>query len=128
MLGYLIPILLLVIAVVVALFVLKALRKYVQPQTAEDKTNFVQLIFQILAGIFVILGVYFTWQEFKTAAETLSNFQEKLRTTQQEQITDRFTRAIDQLGKSDEVPGKNNNLSIRLGGIYSLERIARDSL
>jgi uncharacterized protein YjbI with pentapeptide repeats len=37
----------------------------------------------------------------------------------QGQITERFTRAIDQLG--------NSTLDIRLGGIYALERIARDS-
>jgi hypothetical protein len=38
---------------------------------------------------------------------------------QQGQITDRFTKATDQLG--------SDKLDIRLGGIYSLERIARDS-
>jgi len=114
--------------VIIAVPALKALQKYIQPASPEDKTNFVQLIFQVLAGIVVIVGVYFTWQEFKTSRETLRNSQETLRTTQQGQITDRFTRAIDQLGKSDDVAGKNNNLSIRLGGIYSLERIARDSL
>jgi Pentapeptide repeats (8 copies) len=35
------------------------------------------------------------------------------------QITERFTRAIDQLGHA--------HLDVRLGGIYALERIARDS-
>lgn len=35
------------------------------------------------------------------------------------QITDRFTKAIDQLGHA--------SLDVRLGGIYALERIARDS-
>jgi uncharacterized protein YjbI with pentapeptide repeats len=35
------------------------------------------------------------------------------------QITERFTRAIDQLGSRE--------LDVRLGGIYALERIARDS-
>ena len=35
------------------------------------------------------------------------------------QITERFTRAIDQLGHPE--------LDVRLGGIYALERIARDS-
>jgi hypothetical protein len=39
-------------------------------------------------------------------------------------ITDRFTKAIDQLGA--EKDGKPN-LEVRLGGIYALERIARDS-
>jgi uncharacterized protein YjbI with pentapeptide repeats len=35
------------------------------------------------------------------------------------QITERFTRAIDQLGSAE--------LDVRLGGIYALERLARDS-
>jgi hypothetical protein len=38
------------------------------------------------------------------------------------QITDRFTKAIAQLG--EQGPEK---LAVRLGGIYALERIARDS-
>src|SRR5215211_1419655 len=41
------------------------------------------------------------------------------RLTQEGQITERYTRAIDQLG--------SDKLDIRLGGIYALERIAVDS-
>jgi Pentapeptide repeats (8 copies) len=41
------------------------------------------------------------------------------RLTQQGQITDRYTKAIDQLG--------SDRLETRLGGIYALERIAVDS-
>jgi Pentapeptide repeats (8 copies) len=41
------------------------------------------------------------------------------RLTQQGQITDRYTNAIEQLG--------NEKLDVRLGGIYALERIAVDS-
>jgi hypothetical protein len=41
------------------------------------------------------------------------------RLTQQGQITDRYTKAIEQLG--------SDKLDIRLGGIYALERIAVDS-
>jgi hypothetical protein len=39
--------------------------------------------------------------------------------TQQGQITDRYTKAIEQLG--------SDKLDVRLGGIYALERIAKDS-
>lgn len=39
---------------------------------------------------------------------------------EQGQITDRFTKAVDQLGAKDSI-------DVRLGGIYALERIARDS-
>jgi len=39
--------------------------------------------------------------------------------TEQGQVTDRYTKAIDQLG--------SDKLDVRIGGIYALERIARDS-
>jgi hypothetical protein len=41
------------------------------------------------------------------------------RLTQQGQITERYTKAIEQLG--------SDKLDVRLGGIYALERIAKDS-
>jgi hypothetical protein len=69
----------------------------------ESKSR--QTIAQILGGAALLVGLYFTSQT--------------LRTTQEGQITDRFTKAIDQLGK--------DTLAVRLGGIYALERIARDS-
>lgn len=34
------------------------------------------------------------------------------------QITERFTKAVDQLG--------NPNIDVRIGGLYALERIARN--
>jgi hypothetical protein len=39
--------------------------------------------------------------------------------TEQGQVTDRYTKAIEQLGSA--------NLDVRIGGIYALERIAHDS-
>jgi hypothetical protein len=56
----------------------------------------------------------------RTSQETLRVNQKTLETTQQGQITERFTKAIEQLGDKER-------LMVRLGGIYALERIARDS-
>src|SRR4051812_43986332 len=42
--------------------------------------------------------------------------------TAQGQYTDRYTKAVDQLGQSGA-----DRLQVRLGGIYALERLARDS-
>jgi Pentapeptide repeats (8 copies) len=56
----------------------------------------------LLGGLVVAAGTYRTIQ-----------------VTREGQITDRFAKAIGQLG--DDVP------DVRLGGIYALERIARDS-
>jgi hypothetical protein len=51
--------------------------------------------------------------------QALDTSQEELRLTRESQLTERFTRAVEQLG--------SDALDVRLGGIYSLERIAKDS-
>jgi uncharacterized protein YjbI with pentapeptide repeats len=58
-----------------------------------------------LAGFIAIVGAVFTGLSYRLSHAG--------------QITERFTRAIDQLGHAE--------LDVRLGGIYALERIARDS-
>jgi Pentapeptide repeats (8 copies) len=63
---------------------------------------------QAFGGLALLLGVYLSAKSWWT--------------TREGQVTDRFTRAINQLGETG--PEK---LAIRLGGIYALERIARDS-
>ena len=60
---------------------------------------------QILGGAFLVIGVYFTWRNTYLAKEG--------------QITERFNKAIDHVG--------DERLEIRLGGIYALARIAKDS-
>lgn len=65
----------------------------------------------ILGGIVVLAGAYFTWRNIKLVQEG--------------QITDRFTKAIEQLGAVNDKGEKK--LEVRLGGIYALERIAKDS-
>jgi hypothetical protein len=47
---------------------------------------------------------------------------EQLDLTRRGQVTERFTKAIDQLGQVGD-----DKLAIRLGGIYALEQIAHDS-
>src|SRR5262249_33146952 len=76
----------------------------------ESKSR--QTLVQIVGGAAALGALYFT-------AQTLQVSQETLRTTRDGQITDRFTKAIDQLGKE--------TLDVRLGGIYALGRIANDS-
>ena len=65
----------------------------------------VAIIAQIFGGIAILIGIYFAWGNLITARDG--------------QITERFTRAVDQLG--------NEKMEIRLGGIYALERISRES-
>ncbi len=61
---------------------------------------------QAIGGTVLLVGVYFTWRN--------------LIATEEKQITERFTRAVEQLGNQQ-------SSTIRLGAIYSLERIAGDS-
>jgi hypothetical protein len=69
-------------------------------------------LLQSLGGLALLLGAFYTYQQVQTGRR-------QLHVAQQRQVTERFTRAIDQLG--------NENLDVRLGGIYALEHIARDS-
>src|SRR5215217_4381641 len=73
---------------------------------------------QIIGGFGLLLGLYFTWRRIEIS-------QQELEATRDQQVTERFTRAIDQLGAIDDKG--NKKLEIRLGGIYALERIAVDS-
>ncbi len=67
---------------------------------------------QIFGGFFLLTGLYFTWRRI-TATER------NVEIAQEAQVTERLTRAITQLG--------NGEIAICLGGIYALERIARDA-
>jgi uncharacterized protein YjbI with pentapeptide repeats len=69
-------------------------------------------LLQGIGGAVILLGAYFTYRQLQTGRE-------QLQVAQQGQVTERFTRAIDQLGHTE--------LDVRLGGIYALERIANDS-
>lgn len=76
----------------------------------EDKTRLT--LAQIIGGLALLSGLWFTYQNVKTA-------QENLRVTEEGKLTERFSNAVELLG--------SDKLDIRLGGIYALERIARDS-
>ena len=76
-------------------------------------------IAQIVGGLFLFLSVVFGWRQIQATDETVRQAQEGLRLTEEGQITERFTRAVEQLG--------SDKTEVRLGGIYALERIARDS-
>jgi uncharacterized protein YjbI with pentapeptide repeats len=74
-------------------------------------------IAQAVLGLTVLASLYFNWRNLRLTATTLQ-------TTQKGQITERFTRAIDQLGTTNA--NGEPKLEIRLGGIYSLGEIAKE--
>jgi uncharacterized protein YjbI with pentapeptide repeats len=70
-----------------------------------------------------LAGIFVAWQQLQTDREQSRTDREQLREqltlTRQGQVAERFTRAVDQLGSA--------KLEQRLGGIYGLERIAKES-
>jgi hypothetical protein len=83
-----------------------------------------QTLAQIIGGMVLIAGLFFTWANLNVTQENIKITQDtaakNLEMTREGQITDRFTKAIAQLGDTE-------HLAVRLGGIYALERIAKDS-
>jgi uncharacterized protein YjbI with pentapeptide repeats len=80
-------------------------------------------LLQAATGIALLVGVIFTWQQLqedrKGALEDRDQAREELALARQGQVAERYTRAVDQLG--------HTNLDVRLGGIYGLEQIAKQS-
>jgi hypothetical protein len=72
-------------------------------QTARDAARGRLVTFG--AGVFAAAALVYTARNFQLSREG--------------QVTERYTRAIEQLGSKE--------LDVRLGGIYALERVARDS-
>jgi hypothetical protein len=81
-------------------------------QRVEAVNQARQALMQAVTGMVVIGGVVFTAAGLVYTAKTLD-------TTQQGQVTDRYTSAIEQLGAGEP--------EVRLGGIYALERLMLDS-
>jgi hypothetical protein len=81
---------------------------------------------QILGGTVLLAGGFATWRNLKLTQQSLKLTQQSQLIMEQGQITDRFTKAIEQLG-AVYPDGKTKKLEVRLGGIYALERIANDS-
>ena len=117
------------LVVLVLWFVPKLQAAYSQGVTPENRFNREndarKTLAQIVGGIFVLAGLYSSIKTFDVQRQS-TNLQ------QEGQITDRFSKAIDQLGAINPGGTEENgrpriNLEVRLGGIYALERIAADS-
>ncbi len=77
-----------------------------------------KFVAQVCGGLLAALGIFAAvWRSY--ALDRQASIME------QGQITERFTRAINQLGALDN--NGNPVLEIRLGAIYALERIAKES-
>jgi len=80
-------------------------------------------VVQTIGGLILLVGIFFTWRNIRATERNLQISQEStsknLEIAHEGLITQRFSKAVELLG-SDKV-------DVRLGGIYALERIARES-
>lgn len=79
-------------------------------ETARDNAR--GRLLTLGAGVAAAGAILFTARNFTLSRRTFE-------LTEQGQVTERYTKAIEQLG--------SDKLDVRIGGIYALERIARDS-
>jgi uncharacterized protein YjbI with pentapeptide repeats len=117
----------------------------------QGLASVVQALAVVLTGTVGLIGLFVTWQNLKQTQEntdkqlaqarestdkqlaqaresqkqTQESTRRTLELTEQGQITERFTRAIEQLGATEDKG--QEKLEIRLGGIYALERIDKES-
>jgi hypothetical protein len=80
-------------------------------EVANLQNEMRKTILQVLGGLFAIFALYLTFRRVVVA--------------EQGHITDRYTKAIEQLGAMKAE--NKSNVEVRLGAIYALERIAQDS-
>ncbi len=86
-------------------------------QTADDYRGIAIRYFGIIAGTGAIIGYIFA-----TGRNIILDNQNKI--NQQGQITESMVQAIAQIGAFN---GEKPNVEVRLGGLYSLQRIMQDS-
>ena len=90
------------------------------PQTTKDQ---IELEFAIQKHLFetvkafgslaFVVTAYYAWRNLKVAEQNRELAEDK-------QVSERFSKAVEMLGSNDK-------FEVQMGGIYSLERIARDS-
>jgi len=78
----------------------------------QFENTFRTTVSQIIGGFIILIGIYFS-------IENLLNAQLSLNIAREGQITERFGKAVEQLG--------SDNVDINLGGIFALGRVGRDS-
>jgi hypothetical protein len=80
-------------------------RIQLQQAQAQLQNSVRSTLLQAVAGLLVIAGAFVTWRQVQVNRDG--------------QITDRFTRSVEQVG--------SDNVDVRIGGIYALERVAKNS-
>lgn len=97
-----------------------------QNQAIQSVITSIQIFATVFGGIAILFNVYYGARRAKAleknaiaATDNAFAANKNANAAEQGQLTERFTKAIEQLG--------SDNISIRLGGIYALESIAEYS-
>lgn len=110
--------------IVFAFLLWKILSLYLNANEYSERKDFVDLHAKILGSAALVVSLLFTWQGIKNNQETAENTQkltlQSLKNTERRQIEDRYNKALEQLGSKER--------EARLGAIYSLGKIASDSI
>ncbi|PLW92945.1 MAG: hypothetical protein C0592_08065 [Marinilabiliales bacterium] len=93
--------------------------KWYFPDEKNAKGEFLKIILQALAGIAVILGVFYSFKRSKAMELGVEKQAEQIELSRKSQVDERFKNAIEHLG-SDKEP-------IILGGVVELHQIAIDN-
>jgi hypothetical protein len=74
---------------------------------------------QIIGGLAILTGLYFTNATLKVTSDQAALAQRQFGLAQDGQVTDRFTKATDELG--------NPSVAVRLGALLAFDRLSHDS-
>ena len=110
------------------LLTVEAVKEYLdyKERLRAARLQFLTTIAASLGAIGVVFNLYYTGKREEAfnksaiaANKSAEAALENAKAAQDKQITERFTKAVEQLASSE--------IAVRLGGIYALERIANDS-
>lgn len=122
------------IVVIVGAAVAYSLWSIVNPHTVAQRTVFIQMLVGMVGGVTLIVGLLLNFRgqnqnqsatsaqlelTRKTQDQNQKNTIEQIKLTRRGQVTERFTKAIEQLGEDEK-------RDVRLGGIYALKQIVEE--
>lgn len=90
-----------------------------QKERAQVGIILLQTVATLVGGIAIFWNIVLARKQMKLAQDQSKNAQDQIKLAQNQIITELFSRSVEQLG--------HDQSSVRMGAIYSLERVARDS-
>jgi hypothetical protein len=116
-------IILTILGILFLLYVIRWVMHYRQAGTIHDtkdrihaQDELLKTVAQFIAGIALIATVILTWYQVR---ETIQGTRDQIELTRRGQLADRFKDAVQQLGSDQN--------TLRIGGIFTLEQISKES-